>query len=143
MKKRMYAKMLWLPLLCILLLTGCGKDDGSVAGNSDTAVNSGNTGIGDTEGGSIITEKNDAAEGGGNTGVSGENIGAAQNGNISTPSLWVGTKETIPFEEPEAGYQQGVLSYATLGNSEPDDSERDRAWECKRPADRHYTGGCF
>lgn len=122
MKKRMHAKMLWLSLLCILLLTGCGKENSSASGSSDTAVNSGNTGSsdaagsGNAAGGSIVTEKNDAAEGGGNTGISGENIWAAQNGNSSAPSLWVGTKETIPFEEPETGYQQGTLSYTTLGN---------------------------
>ena len=117
MKKRMHMKMLWLPLLCVLLLAGCGKEGGSVPGSNDTAVNGGNTGSSDAAGGSIVTEKNDAAEGSGNTGVSGDNIGAAQNGNSSTPSLWVGTKEIIPFEEPEAGYLQGIFSYATLGNS--------------------------
>lgn len=116
MKKRIHMKMLWLPLLCVLLLTGCGKENNDITGNSDTAVNSGNTGSGDAAGGSIATEGNDAA-GARNTGAGGENIGAAQNGNSSAPSLWVGTKETIPFEEPEAGYQEGTSSYTSLGNS--------------------------
>lgn len=113
MKKRMHAKMFWLPLLCVLLLTGCGKGDGSgsaadsgpVKGSSGATMNSDNTG------------SSDAAEGSGNTGVSGENIGAAQNGNGIEPSLWVNKKETIPFEAPEAGYQEGIFTYASLGNS--------------------------
>lgn len=109
--------MLWLSLLCILLLTGCGKEDSRVTGNSDTAVNSGNSGSNDAAGGSIVSEKNDTAEGGGNTGVSGDNIGAAQNGDGIVPSLWINKKETIPFEAPEAGYQQDIFTYASLGNS--------------------------
>lgn len=112
MKKRIHMKKLWLPLLCVLLLAGCGKENGSAEGNSDATVNGGNA-----AGGSIATEKDGAAEGSGNTGVSGENIGTAQNGSNGSSSLWVSTTETISFEAPEAGYQEGTSSYAALGNS--------------------------
>lgn len=104
MKRGILTKMLWLPLLCVLLMTGCGKEDSSASGSSNT----GNSGT---------TDGNDVAEDSGNTGVSGEITGTTQNGNGSAPSFWVGTTESIPFEAPEAGYQVGVLSYATLGNS--------------------------
>ena len=98
MKRGILTKMLWLPLLCILLLTGCSKEDSSSAGSGGNTENSG------------TSDGNGAAE-------SSENIEVVQNGNSSAPSFWVGTTENIPFEAPEAGYQQGVLSYATLENS--------------------------
>lgn len=99
MKKRMYMKILWLSLLCILLLTGCGGEEGSAAGGSDAAVNSGVTG-------------NESAAGNSDGAVNSSDAG----GSGSASSLWVSTMESVSFEGPEAGYQEGIFSYATLGN---------------------------
>ena len=86
MKKGICLKIVWLSLLCVFLLAGCSKDDSR---NTKSDSNSEN-------------RVNDNP--------------VQDEGNSENESLWVKASETILFEEPEDGYQQNMVFYATFGN---------------------------
>lgn len=95
MKKGMYIKIAGLFLLCILLVAGCGKEDG---GGTEKISTAGGGTTGDS----------------GNTGNSGEHGGTTPSGTAAV--LWVNSAENIPFESLEEGYQVGASSCGALGN---------------------------
>lgn len=112
-KEKTGRKSWLLPLLCMLLLTGCSGKDGSATGSGDPGAAPGNS-YG-TENGGAPGENGSA--GNGSAADDNTTTGGAVSGSGNTVSLWISATEAIPFEGPETGYQEGISAYAAMGNS--------------------------
>lgn len=101
-------KMIAMLLAFSLLLSGCGADDGKSPAAND--------GLGSAENSVIENSGNTEAENGGNTGA--DNSGSTGENNRPNPGaadkLYLQERKSIPFAEPEEGYQSVGCFYDTL-----------------------------